>query len=103
MIPRIEKESDNSVSLVGQCDIDAAVAIRKELELLIRRCSGAQFSIDFKGLESVSSSILSLMLCCLRVAQAERCELSFRNLPPKLYDMARVGGLESLLPLDNQH
>lgn len=98
-MPKIEKRDAHTIALIGPCDIDESVAIRKELELLIRRSKEHAFTIDFEGLESVSSAILSLMLCCLRVAQAEKCELNFSNLPPKLYDMARVGGIESMLPL----
>lgn len=100
-MPSIEKRDTHHVALLGQCDIDEATVIRKELELMIRRAKGEKFTIDFQGLESVSSAILSMMLCCLRIAQAEKCDLAFSNLPPRLYDMARVGGLESMLPLSD--
>ena len=99
----ITKKSDAHVLLVGECDINEAIGLRGELEILIRRAAGAPFEIGFQELTSVNSTILSLMLSCVRAADAAGCQRSMSGLPQKLYDMARVGGLESILPLTDTH
>lgn len=95
----IDETNEQKVLLAGESDIDGCIAVRKELELLVRRAANQALDIDFSAVESVSSAMLSMMLCCMRVAEQVKCQLTFSGLPQRLYDMARVGGLESVLPI----
>lgn len=92
-------ESQNAVVLSGHCHEADLLRFRGELESLIRSCDSNSFTIRLKDLESVSSALLSVLLCCTRAAEQVGCELSLRGMPQKLYDMARVGGIESILPI----
>ncbi|GEM_PF-1396136 len=95
----ITRKNESYVLVVGECDINDTIALRRELEAYIKKASGKALEIGFQELGSVSSAILSLMLSCERAANKVGCHLSMTGLPQKLYDMARVGGLESILPL----
>jgi ABC-type transporter Mla MlaB component len=53
--------------------------------------------IDVSGVESVSSIVVAILLSGLRAANKHSCVLSYVNLPEYLFNMARVGGVESIL------
>mgnify|MGYP000417930105 CR=1 FL=1 len=73
------------------------LACRVEIEGIID-FSGAAVNIDLDQLQGVSSTLLSLMLCLLRYSKQRKCELMFLNMPQGLFNMARVGGVESFFP-----
>jgi len=54
-------------------------------------------TIDLSGLNSVNSVVLSVLLKGLRLAKKDSCKLQYSNLPVRLFNMARVGGIESIL------
>jgi phospholipid transport system transporter-binding protein len=55
--------------------------------------------IDLARVSSGNSAGLALLLEWLRRARRAECRLGFRNLPPSLRDIARVSGIEPLLPI----
>ena len=71
---------------------------RTELEVIIESNSGHTLQIDLAQLNVTSSMILSLLLCLSRAANNASCELKFVNMSRGLFDMARVGGIESFFP-----
>ncbi|MFE8072101.1 STAS domain-containing protein [Marinobacteraceae bacterium S3BR75-40.1] len=83
--------------LGGHLDNDNIVAAREQGEQALRRAEG-EMKLDLSGLESFSSVVLSLLLCWMRLARRQGIELILVHIPPKLFDMARVSGLDTLLP-----
>lgn len=81
---------------------DELLKVRKELESAIKARAGSNLVIDLSDMTAVSSRVLSLLLCALRHAQSHGCTLKFSGISQGLYDMARVGGIESLLPLQRE-
>ncbi len=61
--------------------------------------SGHQLRIDLADVSRADSSGLALMLDWMRTARQQQRELSFHRLPAQLLEMARVSGIETLLPL----
>lgn len=94
---RISNMNDSMFSLNGAASGDDVGAFRRDLEALIDSRSGTNLCLDVSGLESVNSVILSVFLCGLRRAENVSCDLSFANIPSKLFDVIRVGGLESII------
>lgn len=94
------------IFLIGDIQIteghSSIFACRSELQKMISLSSGKPLQINLAQLEAVSSIVLSLFLCFKREANKVSCELTFVNMSQGLFDMARVGGVESLFPLSTR-
>lgn len=62
-----------------------------------KAASSKRISIDVSGLDTVSSVVVAFLLSGLRAAKRNDCELYYKNLPEYLFNMARVGGVETIL------
>jgi phospholipid transport system transporter-binding protein len=56
-------------------------------------------TVDLGEVSEMDSSLLALMLAWLRDARARDRELAFANLPESLQTIARLYGVENLLPV----
>lgn len=79
-------------------DYLSIVSCRSELEKYIALSSGKSLKINLSLLDAVSSIVLSMFLCFIREAKQSSCDIVFVNMSQGLFDMARVGGVESLFP-----
>lgn len=59
--------------------------------------------VDLSEVTEMDSSLLAVLLAWLRHAKGKRTELSFLNLPEALRTIARLYGVEALLPLAPQN
>jgi phospholipid transport system transporter-binding protein len=59
--------------------------------------------VDLAEVTEMDSSLLALLLAWLREAKAKSRELSFANMPEALHTIARLYGVEELLPLAAAH
>jgi phospholipid transport system transporter-binding protein len=92
-------ESMQKVFLRGRVDDqreDCALASAREFFDGLTR--GHELEIDLCALESAHSIALSLLLCILRLAERKGCTVSFSGLSHDMFDVARVGGLDAILP-----
>jgi phospholipid transport system transporter-binding protein len=55
-------------------------------------------TVDLGEVGEIDSSLLALMLAWMRDARARGSELAFANLPESLQTIARLYGVEGLLP-----
>ena len=56
-------------------------------------------TIDASGLQRFDSAALAVLLECRRLAQAAGRSFAVHGAPPKLAELARLYGLDALLPL----
>jgi phospholipid transport system transporter-binding protein len=56
-------------------------------------------AVDFSEVTEMDSALLALALAWLRDARAAKREIAFTNLPEALQTLARLYGVEELLPL----
>jgi len=56
-------------------------------------------AIDCSQLEHSDSSGLALLLEWYRTAQEKNIDIVFYKLPQQMYDIARISGLDTILPL----
>ena len=100
------KESDSNVesgvlevsmhgALLDQEVREAKVFLSVFIESKAPSCK--HINIDVSGLETVSSVVVAFLLSGLRAAQRSSCDLHYKNLPEYLFNMARVGGVETIL------
>ena len=54
--------------------------------------------VDLGGVTELDSSLLAMLLAWLREARLRRSEIAFANLPQGLETIARLYGVEGLLP-----
>ena len=89
---------DNAILyLKGTVEHFEAVSCKEILKSCLVSKAGNSINIDLSGLESVSSVTLSFLLFGLRSAKLASCQLSYKNMTPPLFNMARVSGIESIL------
>lgn len=98
---KLERMDDGSLVLSGVLDHSNVTSAREQGESLLAQ-AGTGCTISLSGLNSAHSAVLSLLLCWLRYAAKRQQSLMFADMPEQLYDMARVSGLDDLLPLSRQ-
>ncbi len=91
-------QEPNMLRVSGEVDFATAAAIRREGEELINRAPDA-FVVDLGGLDSTHSVALSVLLRWLAVARQQNKACRIERIPAKLLDVARVSGLDQVLPL----
>lgn len=87
-------EGSSSISLSGDLDHESVLLARSDIERSISKQGSASFKLDLQGLMTFNSEVLSLCLCLMRYAKSKGVGLEFENPPQRLFDMARVGGIE---------
>jgi phospholipid transport system transporter-binding protein len=65
----------------------------------LRANGGGALTIDLAQVETVDSAAVSLLLSWQRRAQRDNMNLCFANLPPNLVSLARMYGVDGMLPL----
>ena len=90
----VDDTNGERVCLSGTLAGSEIVEARSLLEQAVEAQAGSRLELNLAGLESYNSQVLSLCLSLLRKAQAVNVSLSFSEAPTRLFNMARVGGLE---------
>jgi len=85
--------------IFGVLDYRSAPALRQTGQALIRNGEGATLLIDCSGVEKSSSVGLSLLLSFIRDAKKLGREVSITGLPHDMQQIAKVSGLQDVLPL----
>ena len=91
-------QEPNLLLLSGEVDFESVESARTQGEQLIDR-SPASFAVDLSGLSSAHSVALSLLMRWYAYARQKGKALHIQGMPAKLFDVARVSGLETVLPL----
>lgn len=75
-------------------------SVRAVLEASARLPSVESQVVDLAGVKRVDSSAVALLLEWLREARARNRQIRYRNVPADLLSIARLCGVEALIPLD---
>lgn len=98
MSASIQRQDDDSYLVSGELNMQSVPALLHEVEPILGR-SQDDVCFDLQGITRSDSAGLALLVEWLQAARQCRRQLTFCNLPPQLRDIARVSGLEQLLPL----
>ena len=90
------QEQDTVLALAGELSFESAPRLLNSQRDLFNRRD--QLIIDCKDVTRSDSAGLALLIEWMRQARRYHCQLAFRNLPRQLLDIARVSGVEQLLP-----
>ena len=96
----VSLQDENVLVLKGGVTAANVIVIRKAGEDIISKFS-IDGIIDLSSVSSASAVTLSLLLAWLRIAKSRNVSLVFRGMPDRLFDMARVSGLELVLPFES--
>ena len=89
-------EEEGQLALLGELTFDAVPGLCKELESLFKR--GPRLCVDLSGVERVDSAGLALLIEWTRLTRASGHSLEFVKAPQALLTIARVSGVERMLP-----
>lgn len=93
-------QSKQRVAMTGLIDVTREDPVLQQIrEVVATLDQGEDLEVDLSGLLSVNSVTLSVLLSILRIAEPRGCVISFCNMSSDLFSIARVGGLDSILPL----
>ncbi|MBU2710064.1 STAS domain-containing protein [Zooshikella harenae] len=96
----VEVTQPGSLRISGCLEAANAVVIEQQgRDLMSSDNSVSVWQIDLGGITACSSVGLSVLLCWLRFAKKCSFQLKFVNMSADLFDLARVSGLDSVLPL----
>lgn len=92
-------EQPNILALSGVLDYSTGPALREEGVRLLRQITANDVIVDCAAVTRASSVGLSLLLTFMREAAGLQRNLSIRNLPDEMLQIAQVSGLQEILPL----
>jgi phospholipid transport system transporter-binding protein len=96
--PRIEETGHGSWLLVGDLSFTTVPALRGGLD--IKSADRPRISIDLAGVTRSDSAGLALLIEWLRESERLGKIITFLNMPAQMQSIARVCGLEGILPAD---
>jgi len=88
----------DSFSVEGIIDFDSAVDLEVVGSRWLAETAPEHCRLDLCGVSYSNSAGIALVLAWLRTAQRYHRQLRVENIPPSLWAIIRLGGLESLFP-----
>ncbi|MGD8408080.1 MAG: STAS domain-containing protein [Thiohalophilus sp.] len=98
MSASIHQQDNDSYLVSGELNMQSVPGLLREVEPILGRSQG-DICFDLQGVSRSDSAGLALLVEWLQFAGQRQRKVTFRNLPRQLRDIARVSGLEDLLPL----
>ena len=95
----VSLHKDGTIQVKGDLYFDNLVAIYKKIVLVINTLQ--IITLDLAGLTALDSSGLVLLTSLIKIARQENKKITVINIPKNLRDLARVSGVDILLPIDN--
>jgi phospholipid transport system transporter-binding protein len=92
---RLEQTGDGRYALLGDLGIESAAGI-------LRRGEAAfpEITVDLSGVTDADSAGLAVLIEWVRGARGEGRQIRFLGMPARLGDLARIGGVNELLPVE---
>lgn len=98
---QIKQVDERTAAVTGVIEVDNAMSLKAQGEALIKTL-GSAIQIDLEGVEHSGSVGVSILLAWMREAKAQGKDIVFKNMPAKMFDIARVSGLDEVFPLSNE-
>lgn len=98
--PTLTPEGDGRYRLEGELNMQTVPDLWCKASLHLPGATDV-IDIDLAGVSRADSAGLALLLDWLRLAEQHQRTLTFSNLPKQLLEIARVSGLQDVLPLAN--
>ncbi|MEH6357399.1 MAG: STAS domain-containing protein [Pseudomonadales bacterium] len=96
--PRIIRKSDQQLQVSGCIGFDNALDLKQQGQRLINKASD-HCQIDFSEVSRAGSAALTVLFSWIRHAADLSKTIEFTNLPEDLLGVAKVSGVDHILPL----
>ncbi len=97
---QIQQADDGVYRLVGQLDFNTVPELWQSSEVMFAPQS-KRVVVDLLEVSRADSAGLALLVGWIRRARARGVETEFRNIPDQLLAIARVSGVEDMLPISS--
>lgn len=97
MSVNLKRMSPSAWALTGEVTTDNAVSLRQEGERALKDAADS-LDVDLAGITRSTSAAISVLLCWMREAERLGKNIRFANMPDKMFDVARVSGLDAVIP-----
>ncbi|GAB4392437.1 MAG: hypothetical protein Tsb005_06430 [Gammaproteobacteria bacterium] len=94
----LQRRDNQHIVLSGDLTFDTVLAAQRQARLLFTSAT-KQLVIDLHAIARSDSAGLALLLDWLRLAKHHQMNLQLMNVPAQLLAMAKVCGLDGILPL----
>lgn len=91
------KLTDGCAQVIGALTFDTVAKLRTKGNQFITTRKRLEF--DFKDVTRCDSSALTLLTAWARLSRKNGKAIFFINLPQQLYDIAKISGLDKVLPI----
>lgn len=91
-----------TVFLNGEIDHHSAKSIREEIDAAIEFNMPSLLALDFGGVTFMDSSGIGLVMGRFRNLQKNKAELTLINLPPNIYKVMKLSGIERLAKIEKE-
>ena len=100
MIIKFQKDNQTlSAFLQGEIDHHTAAFARNEIDTEISAQMPTKLVLDFGGVTFMDSSGIGLVMGRYKVTNSMGAVLEVSNVPPNIYKVMKLAGLEKLAPL----
>ncbi|PHQ80468.1 MAG: NTP-binding protein [Coxiella sp. (in: Bacteria)] len=95
-------QQDGTLMLIGTINFATVNQWRERTEQILTAKAYRDYCIDFSQVVQADSSILTLMLCLLRLAKALGIKVLYVAVPDHVLRISELYGIKSLLPVSNR-
>lgn len=92
-----------TVMLDGEIDHHSAKSIREEIDEAIEFNMPSLLIMDFSGVSFMDSSGIGLVMGRYRNLQKNGAKLNLTNLPPNIYKVMKLAGIERLAKIEKEY
>jgi phospholipid transport system transporter-binding protein len=94
---QIKSLGEGRMQLSGVLDLDSAPELLTAIEALTYDVSAV--AVDLRGVERADSAGVAVLVAWMRSARQAQRDIRFLNMPSQMLNIARVSGLDAILPL----
>lgn len=95
---KVDPQDPERVTVSGELSFASAPVLLEQGAALLAG-HGGRIRLDLGGVTRADSAGLALLIEWLRIARRRQLAIEFRNIPPQLLAIARVSGLDRILPV----
>ena len=96
--PRLDEQSEGRYALSGELSFASVPELWRQVTGTLAVEAG-ELTVDLSQVSRSDSAGLALLVEWMRAAEAGGKTIAFHNIPAQMLTMARVSGLDELLPL----
>ena len=89
--------------LSGEIDHHTALPIRISIDERIENCRPKTVILDFTDVTFMDSSGIGLVMGRYKILQKKNAKLHLTNLPPNIYKVMKLSGIERLAKIEKEH